>query len=372
MNSKYDKIKDVFLKKQRGISGLALSWFFIMIVVPLICFLYWSIFRPTSLWTGFFFTILSGSAYLTLIIETERINRTLAIYLAVPAIIIILLVGMFGLWSGVIALFWNERVLVKREGFSLRNLLPMFVAIGLLLFQVLVFVLALYVENDWLRILSAIISIYFSYAISIFFFYLITSILYNHFPLIGKVDYIIVLGAGLINGEKVTPLLASRIDAGVKLFEKQKMKKNHEPVIILSGGQGDDEKISEAQAMFNYIEEQGYELGTIYLEDKSTTTKENLQFSEKLIYQNDSIKNLNKKNIVIASNNYHILRAGKYANQLGIFARGVGSKTKSYYLPIAFIREYIAYLAITKKRHIIFFITIFVFFVLLELLVTMF
>ena len=334
---------------------MGLAWFIIMILIPLICFSYWIFFRPTSLWTGFFFTVLVGSLYLTLIINVEKISSRAAVWIAMPAIIVLLLVGVFGLFTGVIALFWNQRILIKRESFSLGNLLPMIVAIGLVLFEVLLFVFAIYVNNPWINLLYFLVTIFFGYTVSLFFFYFVTSVLYNHFPLFGKVDYIIVLGAGLIDGERVTPLLASRIDAGVALFNKQKQKKGSEPTIILSGGQGQDEKISEAQAMFNYITEKEYELGQVLLEEKSTNTNENLQFSETLIYQKDNIKNLNKKNIVVASNNYHVLRAGKLASKLGIFTRAVGSKTKLYYLPTAFIREYIGYLALTKKRHIWFF-----------------
>lgn len=339
----------------KGGKVLGLTWFIIMILIPLICFSYWIFFRPTSLWTGFFFTVLMGSLYLTLIINVEKVSSQLALVIALPAIFGLLLVGTFGMFTGVIALFWNQRALLKRERFSLGNLLPMIVAIGLVLFQVLLVVFAVYVNNPWLHLLLFLVTIVFGYTISLFFFYLVTSVLYNHFPLRGKVDYIIILGAGLIDGERVTPLLASRIDAGVALFQKQQLKKANEPTIILSGGQGADEKISEAQAMHNYIIEKEYELGQVFLEEKSTNTKENLQFSEAIIYQKDNIKNLNKKNIVVASNNYHVLRAGKLASKLGIFTRGVGSKTKLYYLPTAFIREYIGYLALTKKRHIWFF-----------------
>ena len=329
--------------------------FSIMVLIPLICFSYFIFFRPTSLWTGFFFMALAGSLYLALIFQVEKVNQQLAIYVVLPVAIIFALVGLLGMFTGVIALFWNERILLKREGFSLANLLPLIVAVGLILFQVIILVLSFYIDNPWLSLLSFFITTCFAYTIGTFFFYLVTSILYNHYPFLGKVDYIIVLGAGLIDGERVTPLLASRIEVAVKLFNKQKKRKNHEPTIILSGGQGPDEKISESKAMHNYLLEKGYELGNVYLEEKSTNTKENLQFSETIIYQKDNIKNLNKKNIVIASNNYHVLRAGKLASKLGIFARGVGSKTKAYYLPTAFIREYIGYLAITKKRHIWFF-----------------
>lgn len=335
--------------------GISFIWLFILVVIPMICFSYWLFFRPTSLWTGFFFVISTGVLYLMLIVQAERLNAGLAIWIAMPIIIILALIGFLGMFTGVIALFWNERSLLKKEGFSLSNLLPLLVALGLISFQIALIVLAYYGHNPYVMSLSLLINLSFFYVVGIFFFYLVTSILYNHFPHNKNVDYIIVLGAGLIDGERVTPLLASRIDVAVKLFEKQKNKKSHQPTIILSGGQGPDEKVSEARAMMNYVEEKNYQLGNVYLEEKSTNTKENLQFSEAIAYQKDNIKNFNRKNIVIASNNYHILRAGKLAYRLGIFARGVGSKTKMYYLPTAFIREYIGYLALTKKRHLIIF-----------------
>jgi hypothetical protein len=121
-----------------------------MILIPVICFSYWIFFRPTSLWTGFFFTVLLGSLYLTLIINVEKISTQVAIWIAMPAIILILLVGFLGMFTGVVALFWNQRVLLKRESFSLGNLLPMIVAVGLLLFQILLLVAAIYINNPFL------------------------------------------------------------------------------------------------------------------------------------------------------------------------------------------------------------------------------
>ncbi|HCM90856.1 MULTISPECIES: YdcF family protein [Vagococcus] len=350
--------------------GISFIWLF-LVVIPIICFSYWLFFRPTSLWTGFFFVISIGFLYLMLIIQAEKINTGLALWIAMPIIIILILIVIFGMFTGVIALFWNERTLLKKEGFSLSNLLPMLVALGLIGFQVAVILIAYYGHNPYIVSLSLLMNLSFSYVVAIFFFYLVTSILYNRFPHNKNIDYIIVLGAGLIDGERVTPLLASRIDVAVQLFEKQKNKRNHQPTLILSGGQGPDEKVSEARAMMNYVEEKNYQLGNVYLEEKSTNTKENLQFSEAIAYQKDNIKNFNRKNIVIASNNYHILRAGKLAYRLGIFARGIGSKTKMYYLPTAFIREYIGYLALTKKRHLIIF-GIFLFLSISLLVLTLF
>lgn len=57
--------------------------------------------------------------------------------------------------------------------------------------------------------------------------------------------------------------------------------------------------------------------------------------------------------VIFTSNNYHIFRAGIYAHQAGLKADGIGAKTALYYLPNAFLREYIAIVALHKKRHFI-------------------
>ena len=68
-----------------------------------------------------------------------------------------------------------------------------------------------------------------------------------------KCDYIIVHGCGLKNGESVSPLLKGRVDKAVQIFRKSKESVK----IVVSGGQGRDEKISEAQAIKNYLLEIG-------------------------------------------------------------------------------------------------------------------
>lgn len=333
---------------------MTVFFYVIFVGVPLVCFFYLNYFRPTSLWNGFFFLISLSVLYASFILMIEKANQTLALAFLLPVILVFVFLSILGLSASIVGLFWNEKVLLKREGKSLNNLVPLIVALGLLGIQLLMFVVTFYSRNIFLTTLLGFSSATLSYLVFLFMMYGITAILYNHFPIRKKVDYIIILGAGLIDGEKVTPLLASRIDAGVKLYLKQKRNFGHKPTIILSGGQGRDEKISEAQAMKNYLDSLPVVIETVYLETESTNTQENILFSEKLAEQIDGIKNFNDKNIVIATNNYHLLRAGKIATRLGIHARGVGSKTKLYYLPTAFIREYVGYLVMTKKKHFVF------------------
>ena len=95
--------------------------------------------------------------------------------------------------------------------------------------------------------------------------------------------YIIVLGSGLINGERVSPLLASRILKAKEFGDQQFEKTGQRPVIIFSGGQGEDEKLPEGQAMKAYALKHGMTAYTLIAETKSCNTYENMLFSKKIL-----------------------------------------------------------------------------------------
>ena len=157
-------------------------------------------------------------------------------------------------------------------------------------------------------------------------------------------DYIVIHGCGLIGGERISPLLKGRVDKGVELFYKMGKK----PKLVLSGGQGSDEKISEARAMYNYLEKKDFPLDKVILEEKSTTTYENLKNVRNML-DKDGIK----RKYVFVTNNYHVFRTSLFARMLKMNAEGVGCKTAAYYWPSAFIREYIAIMVMFKRVNII-------------------
>ena len=66
--------------------------------------------------------------------------------------------------------------------------------------------------------------------------------------------------------------------------------------MIVSGGQGSDEAISEAEAMRRYLVEQGIRNEEIIMEDKSTNTEENLVFSMKKM---DTYKNMHLQQLFL-------------------------------------------------------------------------
>ena len=104
--------------------------------------------------------------------------------------------------------------------------------------------------NHWINI--PVIFIIYTYIIFGFAFvgFMMYSCVYLWLPKKQHYDFIIIHGAGLLDGERVTPLLKRRIDKAVQAFHQSK---NPHIRLIASGGQGSDEKISEAQAMYNYL-----------------------------------------------------------------------------------------------------------------------
>ena len=96
-------------------------------------------------------------------------------------------------------------------------------------------------------------------------------------------DYIIILGCGIRKDGGLTPLLKGRVDSAVAFGKKQYEQTGKHAVYVPSGGQGDDEVISESEAMKNYLLGIGIPPEQIILEDKSVNTMQNMQFSKKVI-----------------------------------------------------------------------------------------
>lgn len=144
---------------------------------------------------------------------------------------------------------------------------------------------------------------------------------------------VIVLGCKAY-GERPSIMLEERLKAAVKYLNA-----NTEAACIVSGGQGADETISEAQCMYLYLINNGIASERIYKEDQSTTTRENIAFSYEIIKE----QGLNE-NIAIATNNFHEYRAGEIADDLGLEHGAVPGDTALWLLPTYYARELLAIL----------------------------
>lgn len=124
-------------------------------------------------------------------------------------------------------------------------------------------------------------------------------------------------------------MLSERLEAAYEY-----LKKNPDTKCILSGGQGTDEPMSEAECMYNWLVKKGIDEERLYIEDKSTSTRENLLFSKQIIENED----LNPA-ITVITNEFHQYRAGEIANTLGIESYSVSAKTLITLLPTYYVRE---------------------------------
>lgn len=260
------------------------------------------------------------------------------VYGGIPLIIII--AGLF--------LIKNGKVMMSKEGRKLANLLSLIIGINIFIIILIIYVLFKYDEylSSFAHVgLIAILIIAF-YLGGLFLTYLLYSYIYQKLPVNKDIDYIIVLGSGLI-GDRVPPLLKSRLDKGIEIYNQQ-IKRGNDCKIIVSGGQGPDELVSEASAMGKYLLSQGINENDVILEDKSTTTYENMKFSKRIMDKSS------KYNSIFITNNYHVFRASIFARKVGLKSNGVGAPTAFYFLPSALIREFIAILVVYKWISIIF------------------
>lgn len=270
------------------------------------------------------------------ILENNEILRLLAIAVAM-VLFLALLSGPFVL---IFTLYLNGFQILKREGVHLHNFLSMGLAVALTFYLFIApFVVQSLSDISFFNMVFIYVGFLVSYAIIISMLYTTSSFinLVNLFP--GKLEYVVVLGAGLI-GDKVTPLLASRIEKGIAIYQKHPGSK-----LIMSGGQGPDELMAEGQAMANYAFEQGIPVEDIVIENQSTNTEENLKFSYDLMKPGSRF--------ALVTNYYHVFRALLLAQQLKIKCIGYGAKTRFYFSLNAFIREFVGYVVMSRKAHLV-------------------
>ena len=148
-------------------------------------------------------------------------------------------------------------------------------------------------------------------------------------------DAIIVLGAG-IHGERVSLTLKNRLEAAT-LYHK----KNPDALIVVSGGQGPQEDITEALAMERYLIERGIPKDRIIKEERSTSTAENFAFSKILLDERLG----EEYSVAYVTNDFHIFRAGMIARNAGLEnITYVHSSTVWYLVVPCCLRECVAVL----------------------------
>ena len=144
---------------------------------------------------------------------------------------------------------------------------------------------------------------------------------------------VIVLGCGL-RGERVSVGLAKRLNKAAEYHDK-----NPDAIIIVSGGQGPQEDISEALAMKRYLMEKGVPEEKIIMEDRSTSTITNFRYSREIM-ENEG---LSLSSVVFVTNAYHVYRSASYAKAEGFTnIAHLGTDIIWYTVPMNYMREMMA------------------------------
>ena len=139
-------------------------------------------------------------------------------------------------------------------------------------------------------------------------------------------DYLIVLGAQ-VKGTRVSRALKQRLDRAAEY-----LRDNPGTLVIVSGGQGSGEDITEAEAMEDYLIEAGIGAKRIRKEEKSVNTVQNIRFSRAMMEGE-------RPSIGIVSNDFHIFRAVHIAKAQGIDAFGIPAPTEIFMRPHYMTRE---------------------------------
>lgn len=145
------------------------------------------------------------------------------------------------------------------------------------------------------------------------------------------VDTMVILGAqvrGTVANAYPSKSLQERLDTALAFLEEYP-----DITVIVSGGKGADEPITEAQAMADYLVEHGLDQEQIIQEDQSTNTYENLFFSNKLVSLDGA---------VVVTNDFHMYRSLLTGRRLDLDLQGLSAPTKNSSKYYSFLRETLA------------------------------
>ncbi len=267
----------------------------------------------------------------------------------------------------------NGVIMLRRESRSLPNALSLLAGLALLALSLSPFVLLLGAPL-WLIAALLFVGLAAAYLGFVFVGFLLYSWLYPRLVRGRPAGWVVVLGSGLIDGDRVPPLLAGRIAAGQTAYAERGAR-----LMIMSGGQGPDETVPEARAMAAWATENGADADRLAVEDRSRTTEENLRYTAELIARTppgepeipDTSRSPDARfphwldrllggpitpdpaEGLIVTSDYHVLRAAILARRLGVPAQASGARTARYYWPSAMLREFVALLVGRRRLHLV-------------------
>lgn len=250
-------------------------------------------------------------------------------------------------------MIFSNVFLVHREGLRFGNIVGTCLGLSFIAASAVIYLLSLRELSFALSVLRMVLVCLLGYGECLLLGMILMGIVAaRHRPACDK-DYIIILGCSISKTGGLLPLLKGRTNRAIRFAWEQELKTGKPVRYVPSGGQGEDEVMSEGSAMELYLLSHGAENYEVFPEKKSRNTKENFLLSKSVI---DGLSH--DANIAFSTTDYHVLRSGILAEHLGIKAEGIGSKTKWYFSLNGFAREIIALFVMGKKSHVLCIVTL--------------
>jgi len=164
------------------------------------------------------------------------------------------------------------------------------------------------------------------------FIFVESLIIFHRTPQPSHSDVIIVLGAG-VSGDKPSWILENRLECAAEY-----LRTYPNAVAVVSGGLGPGKRMTEASVMKKYLLEKRVASERIIVEDKSTTTLENFEFSKKILEE----KFGNTYSASYITNRFHVYRAGLIAKKMGLTVSGIAAEDVYAVMVSNYLREYFA------------------------------
>ncbi len=141
---------------------------------------------------------------------------------------------------------------------------------------------------------------------------------------------VVILGCK-VRGDRPSLMLKKRLDAAIPY-----LKEHPELPVIVCGGQGADESMTEAACMADYLRKNGIDADRIFEDAASTSTYENLSNARHILEENDW-----GYDIILVTDGYHQFRAGEIAKGLRLSTDKISAPTSWYLIPVYWLREWL-------------------------------